>query len=274
MINDDVQLKVNQFSDWTDEEYTEWLGQAETTAYLKRLSQSANTEKVLFKTLQLPTRCDWREGKVTKIKNQLNCGSCWAFATVSTVESAYLIKHNLSLDLAEQELVDCGSNTQKYYNKGCQMGFSDIAFDYIHDNGLVEETFYPYHAQDQKCDNETLHHHKKFFIKSYNIIPFNSTDELIMEAIHNFGPVSAAINADSPVFRHYSSGIIRNVMPGVIIPNHVIAIVGYDTINGTDVFILRNSWGTGWGNHGYAYLARSNQNQMGINNYVVYPVLQ
>lgn len=84
------------------------------------------------------------------------------------------------------------------------MGFSDIAFDYIHDNGLVEETFYPYHAQDQKCDNETLHHHKKFFIKSYNIIPFNSTDELIMEAIHNFGPVSAAINADSPVFRHYS----------------------------------------------------------------------
>lgn len=62
-------------------------------------------------------------------------------------------------------------------------------------------------------------------------------------------------------------------MPGMIIPNHVVAIVGYDTVNSTDVWIVRNSWGTHWGDHGYAYVER-HQNQMGINNYVVYPVLK
>jgi len=114
--------------------------------YLDRVESIATDAAPTSDSPPLPSSIDWRH-KVTPIKSQGHCGACWAFATVATVESAYLIKHNLLLNLSEQELVDCASHTEKYHNMGCQMGFSDMAFDYMQDNGLVEGQYYPYHAR-------------------------------------------------------------------------------------------------------------------------------
>lgn len=92
----------------------------------------------------LPESFDWREkGCVTPVKNQGSCGSCWAFATVAAIESAYAIKSNLTLDLSEQELVDC-SSVGRYHSRGCNYGFNDEAFQYVIDNGINEENHYPY----------------------------------------------------------------------------------------------------------------------------------
>lgn len=95
----------------------------------------------------LPAKFDWRDkNKVTPIKNQGQCGACWAFTTVATIESAWAIKHNEMLDLSEQQLVDC-SSTGNYKNVGCSGGRMDIAYKYVVDNGIGTEANYPYHTK-------------------------------------------------------------------------------------------------------------------------------
>jgi len=101
-------------------------------------------EEVSQSDEDLPESFDWREkGAVTSIKDQGTCGSCWAFASSASIESAYAIKNNISLDLSEQQLVDC-SSVGKYHSQGCDGADIGQAFQYVMDNGLVEDQVYPY----------------------------------------------------------------------------------------------------------------------------------
>ena len=135
---------------------------------------------------------DWRKSfKVSSVKNQGDCGSCWAFSSVGAVESAWAIKHNVLYNLSEQELIDCSSE-----NHGCEGGSMDLAFQYIIDNGLCDNSSYPYVAIDGQCNNSC-----KSLVKITNysdIIP--NEEKMLMRAVQH-QPVSVAIQANKRSFQ-------------------------------------------------------------------------
>ena len=185
----------------------------------------------------LPSKWDWREqGGVTPVKNQGNCGSCWAFATVGPLESAIKIKDKKTVDLSEQFLVSC--NTDGW---GCNGGY--WAHKYHVNPGAVLESEFSYQAYKVPC-KQTTHPYK---IKTWGYV--NPTVDQIKSAIYTYGPVTAGVAVDS-YFSGYSGGVFNHNYTGSV--NHGIVLVGWDDSLG--VWILKNSWGTGWGENGYMYI--------------------
>jgi inhibitor of cysteine peptidase len=206
-------------------------------------------------------------GGCTPVRDQGQCGSCWAFGTVGPLEQAILIQEGASRDLAEQYLVSC--NTDGW---GCSGGW--WAHDY-HEwkvppgepgPGAVYEVDFAYTATDASCNPPHTHHERLadwIFIGSENSVP--STDA-IKQAILDHGPVSAAVCVNS-AFQGYTSGVFDPLRPCRSI-NHAIVLVGWDDSLGA--WRLRNSWGTNWGEDGYMWIAYG-KNYVGYSaNYVVY----
>lgn len=201
----------------------------------------------------LPSTFDWRDkGGVTPVKDQENCGSCWAFGTVAPLESAIKIKEGRTVDLSEQWLVSCNKD-----GWGCNGGW--WAHDY-HEwkkgkcggYGAVLESEFPYKAEDKPCGGGYNHPYlvKNWaFIGSEHGTPLKSA---IKQAIIDYGPVSAAVRATSD-WEYYNGGVYSNNAEGRV--NHAITLVGWDDAMGSNgVWILKNSWGTGWGDNGYMYI--------------------
>jgi len=217
----------------------------------------ANFDNLISITSPLPAKWDWRdEGGVTPIKNQGACGSCWAFGTVGVLESVIKIKSGDTVDLSEQWLVSCNKN-----GWGCNGGWWAHAY---HDGqagkcggtGAVLEADFPYSASDKPCNGPYQHHYllqdndgdgKSWkYVGRQNSIP---SVEQIKQAISTYGPVAAAVYVDS-AFQAYTGGVFNGKGDGNV--NHAIILVGWDDNQGKDgVWILRNSWGTDWGEDGY-----------------------
>lgn len=229
----------------------------------------------------LPVRFDWREQTgLPPIKNQGGCGSCWAFATVGVMES--LLKSRMALleDLSEQYLVSCN-----VHGWSCSGGW--FAHDYHEDlippgeptAGAVLETNFPYAARNLPCGSPHPHAYRLTQWKYVGAWGTPSVED-IKQAIYAHGPVAAAV-AVGPAFQAYRDGVFDKDESSVGI-NHAIVLVGWDDEyywNGSThgVWILRNSWGTGWGKNGYM-LIKYNTSQVGyaanyaeIVNYTVSP---
>jgi len=203
--------------------------------------------------LSLPSSFDWRDnGGVTPVKNQGSCGSCWAFGTVAPLEAAIKIEEGKTVDLSEQWLVSCNKD-----GWGCNGGW--WAHDY-HEwkkgscggTGAVLESDFPYRASDKPCNGPYDHPYlleNWAFIGSEHGVPQR---DAIKQAIMDYGPVSAAVRATND-WSSYSGGVYNNDASGRV--NHAITLVGWDDSMGSKgVWILKNSWGTGWGDNGYMYI--------------------
>lgn len=225
----------------------------------------------------LPATFNWASSdnylgapKLTPIRNQGSCGSCWAFATVAAFEGNIYIKDNVSRDLSEQFLVSC--NTDGW---GCSGGWWGHKYHYDTtipgdaNPGAVYESAFPYVAYDAPCHAPYARPYRLnnwFYVGSQWSIP---SVEAIKNAIYNYGPVSVAVCA-GPVFSSYSGGIYStnesSYCSGGI--NHAVALVGWNDAENT--WIMRNSWGTGWGESGYMRILRGVSN-IGYNaSYVIY----
>ena len=201
-----------------------------------------------------PYYFDWRnaynENWVTPVKNQGLCGSCWAFAPVAVLESALNIFNrfpSLQLDLSEQELLSCAAGT-------CSSGDMSVAMNYVRDTGVVNETCFPYVASkvacSNKCQNSTQYHIKD----RINLVDFPSSSIDKQTAINyllKYGPAVKQMRVYND-FYAYSNGTYENttsLSSGV----HIVTVTGYNETG--DYFIIKNSWGSGWGNMGgYAYI--------------------
>merc|ERR1719498_792058 len=194
---------------------------------------------------------DWvKSGAVNPIKNQGSCGSCWAFSTVGTLESAYKISTGKLYSLAEQQLVDCDKS-----NDGCSGGWPYQAYDrYFSSAGVCSESSYPYTAADgycrvSSCDvalpQGTVTGHQNV----------GQTASGLKSALAS-QPVSVTVNAGQLQFA--SNGVVTGQCRGQI--NHSVIAVGYGT-DGLDYFKIRNSWGTSWGEAGYIRLAQEGGSQ-------------
>jgi xylem cysteine proteinase len=240
---------LNQFADLTEEEFiSKYTG----------LNYQADTPKnyVTLESSNQGAGVDWRsKGAVNAVKDQGQCGSCWAFSAASALESSWFLAHGTLYDLSEQQLVDCATTTG---NQGCNGGFMDYAFKYIQLFGGLEQTSdYPYTAQDNTC--KAVKTATKANLKGWTDVPQNNCAQLLTAL--NTQPVSVAIAANA--IMSYSSGVFANANCGTGL-NHGVTAVGYGTDGGQDYFIVRNSWGAGWGEKGYIRMSRTVQVASGI----------
>jgi cathepsin L len=251
-------MGINQFTDLTPQEFKDqYVGglRAEVGSYgCKSFSSSASGA---------PSSIDWRQkGAVNPVKDQGQCGSCWAFATTANAESVWAISTGQLLDLSEEFLVDCASGVG-YFNMGCNGGQPDSAFKYMINNGQCTEASYPYKAGTtktagscQKCTAAPVH-----FSGCYDVTP---KDQVSLMAAVSKQPVVIAIEADTRYFQSYSGGILDSTSCGEKL-NHAVEIVGYGTENGVDYWNVRNSWSSSWGESGYVRIKKtSSTNDIGI----------
>ncbi len=200
-----------------------------------------------FNPFGVPCKKDWQSlGKVSSVKNQGGCGSCWAFAAVAAVESSYLINYNCPLNLSEQELVSCA--TSSWGNFGCSGGWPHKALDYIIAKRNHKEINYPYTATNSVCTNPPFY---KYPIKSRTIVLPQNRMDTFLQAL-NKRPIAVAFKVTGSFF-NYKSGIYNPAAdagcatPGI---NHAVLAVGFNI--GCFPFIrFKNSWGSGWGENGY-----------------------
>jgi len=199
----------------------------------------------------LPAQWDWRlQNGVTGVRDQGACGSCWAFGTIASFESLLLIRQNLTTDLSEQNLVSC--NTQDW---GCDGGW--WAHDMLVSPGAVLEADFPYVASDVPCAGPYDYPYQLSgwaYVDGDDQVP---TVDKMKQAIYEYGPVCAAVYVGN-AFQSYTSGVFdKDETPGGGLfcgcepppkVNHAIFLVGWDDSKQT--WILKNSWGTGWGESG------------------------
>jgi C1A family cysteine protease len=252
-------MGVNHFSDLTAEEFKTLYASGGKPTPLgsfgcKSFSASGNG---------LPASVDWRtKGVVNPVRDQGQCGSCWAFATTANAESVWAISSGKLLDLSEEFLVDCASGIG-YFNMGCNGGQPDSAFKYMINNGQCSESSYPYKAGTtktagtcQKCTAVPVS-----FSSCSDVKP---NDQVSLAAAVVKQPVVVAIEADTRYFQSYSGGILDSVSCGTNL-DHAVEIVGYGSENSKNYWIVRNSWSSSWGEQGYFRVAKSSStNDIGI----------
>lgn len=234
---------VNKFADWTPAEFKRILS-------YKPIRSNRNASQAHLEQASIPDSVDWRaQGKVNPVKDQGQCGSCWAFSAVGAMEGAWAIKSGNLLSLSEQQLVDCAGG--QYGNMGCDGGDMGAAFDYAKDNGMELESDYPYTALDGTCA------WKKSLVQATPTgkVQVAQNNANALKAAIAVGPVSVAIEADTFVFQFYSGGILNSKACGTNLDHGVVA-VGYGTdASGKQYYIVRNSWGSSWGLKGYINIA-------------------
>ncbi|KAJ0984365.1 hypothetical protein J5N97_002721 [Dioscorea zingiberensis] len=261
--NHSFKLGLNQFADLTNNEYRETYLGLEVAALNQTHKES---DRYRFnKSDMLPNSIDWRdEGAVVPVKHQGNCNSCWAFSVVATVEGINQIVTGDLISLSEQELVDC-------YNKGCQSGYVNYAFEFIINNGGIDtEKDYPYKGQYRTCNTDKKNR-KVVSIDSYEDVPHNDEKSLKKAVAHQ--PISVLIEAYGRDFQFYRKGIFKGYCGTAV--DHAVTLVGYGTDDTTDYWLVKNSWGTYWGESGYARIKRNSysiRGTCGIAMWPYYPV--
>jgi KDEL-tailed cysteine endopeptidase len=223
---------------------------------------------------ELPTEIDWTtKGAVTPVKNQQQCGSCWAFSTTGSLEGAWQIAHGKLVSLSEQQLVDC---SKKEGNMGCRGGLMDNGFKYVKENTLCTEESYPYTAADGQCKaDKCTAGIPKGGVTGYQDVATDD-EQALMEAVSK-GPVSIAIEADHQAFQFYKGGVLKKACGTQL--DHGVLVVGYGGADGAKFWKVKNSWGASWGMNGYIELERGTSpdgkaGECGLLSQPSYPVVK
>lgn len=240
--NGSFTLGHNKFSDWTADEYKKLLGFKKN----QRSHMVKSSNYTILDTSNIPDSIDWRErGAVNAVKDQGQCGSCWAFSATAAIEGAHYMATNQLLRLSEQQLVDCDTQSD-----GCNGGLQEYAMDYIESNQQELEADYAYTAKDGTCQTDASK--GKVLVEQIHDVQPESVDQL--KAAINKGPTSVTIEADKLVFQMYQKGIFDSDKCGTNL-DHAVTAVGYGSEDGQDYYIIRNSWGSIWGEDGYIRIA-------------------
>jgi cathepsin L len=239
--NNGATFGVNQFSGMTFEEFAAvYLTNTEPddhkvesskipVEYLKADPLAAKVESV-----------DWVAANgVTPVKDQGQCGSCWAFSTMASVESVNRVSNGKIANLAEQQLVDCNTG-----NSGCSGGSATSALEWLVDNQACTTASYPYQAVQGSCKSCSR---SNVAITGVHLVTSRSEDELASALTGS--PASVSVEAGSD-WQHYTGGVLESA--AVCGHNHAVLAVGYDS----GAWKIKNSWGSTWGESGYIRITK------------------
>jgi len=261
----------NDLTDLTEVELKQRLG------YRKELQGTVSSQAIPLPQLRgarthadLPESVDWRKhtpSVVSPVKSQGGCGSCWAFAAAEVIESHVAIETGVLLSLSPQELTSCTPNSRHCGGSGgCTGAIAQLAFAYINQQGGVSDIWqYPYLSgtkyETLECEafNGTVHWPPKASITGHVDVPKNDAQAL-MEALQK-GPV--AVSADASLWWLYHGGIFDSCNKTAPDINHAVVLDGYGTENGIKYWLIRNSWGTMFGENGYIRLRRYDEEPCG-----------
>jgi len=260
---------VTQYADLTNKEYRAMLG--------AKMDMRAHTEGPQFSANDtsnstIPAEFDWRiKNVVTPIKDQGQCGSCWSFSAIAALESCYALKYGPEkmVTLSEQNLIDCSTSEGTL---GCKGGWVDRAYDYIKKNGGIDtDKFYPYTTSGPNTClyNTTGSASPVATITSYQRIQTRNETALLHAAFK--APISVLIDADHKSFQHYKSGVYYEPTCSEYVLDHAVLVIGWGTENGTDFWLVKNSWDTWWGDNGFIKMARNKNNNCGIATTAILP---
>ena len=230
----------NFFSTMTDFEKKNMLGYREWTS---------GENEIYEDNMPTSDSVNWvTAGGVTGVKNQGQCGSCWSFSSTGALEGAYFIQSGSLVSFSEQQLVDCDN----IGSAGCNGGSMAGAFLWYESNLAEREEDYSYTAQTGTC--HASDYDGVTGDKGYQMVTQSSSSALM--ASIEAGPTSVAIEADKIAFQGYSSGILNSDACGTTLDHGVLA-VGYGTEDGQAYYLVKNSWGTSWGDAGYVKIANN-----------------
>jgi len=265
------ELGLNQFADMTIDEFS----MTRLGFRAPRQQRWGSLPKLgvhMYSNRTLPTSVDWiTKGAVTPVKNQKQCGSCWAFSTTGALEGAWHIATGKLVSLSEQQLVDC---TKEFGEEGCDGGLMDNAFEYAKEFSMCTEESYPYLAKDGICKKARC----TVGIPQGSVVGYkevqHQSEQALMDAVSQ-QPVSIAIEADKRPFQLYQGGILSGPECGAQL-NHGVLLVGYGTDNEKTYWKVKNSWGADWGEEGYIRLARgvNGPGECGIASMPSYPIVR
>jgi xylem cysteine proteinase len=237
-------LGLNEFADLNGEEFSALIQclSPESVASLHEFPVDSDFGS------DYPSSVDWRtEGAVTDVKNQGQCGGCWAFGAAASLESYNFIKNNKTnlQSFSEQQLIDCVTNCSGC--DGCDTLYN--ALIYTSENGIELMSDYPFTGATGKCNfnkADVVAQNQGY----YNVQP-QSVDALKTAIAQQ--PTMVGIQANQLVFQFYTGGVISALCGDKV--DHAVTAVGYGSINGKDAFIIKNSWGPTWGAQGYVYIS-------------------
>jgi len=259
---------INKFSDLTAEEYRQYLG------FVASPHAPKNPHKTSGNNFKLPTSVDWRnESAVTDIKDQGQCGSCWAFSTTGTIEGFHAIHSKNLVSLSEQNLIDCTWG-EPYNNTGCDGGDMRTSLQYVVNNkGIDTEDSYSYddyYGGDQENCSYTKSGIGATISAFMDVVSGNETD--LAYAVLGC-PVSVAIDASQDSFQDYDGGIYYEPACNSDLNDldHGVLVVGYGSEDDDDYWIVKNSWGPEWGMEGFILMSRNQDNNCGIATYATVP---
>jgi C1A family cysteine protease len=267
-------LRMNQFGDMTKDEFRQYI-HGDVGSCLNPLKTDPTFiiggDHVHEEPVNAPASVDWTsKGVVTPVKNQGQCGSCWAFSTTGSLECDYAIKSGTLNSLSEQELVDCVPITDGCM--GCNGGSMDGAMKWVQKNGgLCSESEYSYTARNGACKSSSCG--TKYNANTGHTDVTADSETSLVNAVAN-GCVSVAIEADQTAFQYYSSGVLTGNCGTNL--DHGVLVVGYGTSGSTQYWKVKNSWGTSWGEKGYVLICKDcgkngNKGECGILMQPSYP---
>ena len=259
---------INGFSDLSDEEFEETYGNGYLNLH-RPMSEFSNFKQ---NSRPIPKSRDWRKhGMISEVKNQGSCGSCWAHASTEQLESYLRLATRKKLvTISVQQITSCTPNSlQCGGTGGCFGGLPQFGFDYARLVGVVADEEYPYISGETK-NTETCRYNSSsekavVFTRGEETLQHNDYHAIINHLAHK-GPLAIAV-AVTKEWSHYKGGIFDGCSYEENIPlNHAVQLVGYgeDETDG-GYWIVRNSWGTGWGEDGYIRLARETTVKCGLN---------
>jgi len=246
---------VNEFTDWSNDEF-----RVRKTGTLPPVANSfvgvAESDRSMSAEA-LPDTVDWRtKNVVTPVKNQGGCGSCWAFSATETLESAVAIKTGKLFELAPQQLVSCSPDPNDCGGTGgCQGSTQQLGFNYTVGAGAVLETSYPYKGSTGTCDNSKTAQPVAGITGYVTVQPNNYT--ALASAVAQIGPMAITVAAGGMGWQLYHSGVYGGGIFGCgYTLDHGVGLVGYGEDKGKMYWLVRNSWGAGWGEKGYMRIQR------------------
>ncbi|XP_072418095.1 procathepsin L-like isoform X2 [Chiloscyllium punctatum] len=264
-------LGMNKFGDLTNEEFNKLMnGHRRIEAVdMTEIEADETDENSASKESYFERRTakvDWRrEGLVTPVKNQGQCPSSWAFSATGGIEGQWAKKHGNLVSLSEQNLIDCNFGGAGCDDRTALHGFDQV----IQFGGINSVETYPYtgkHGDDCRFKPD------KIAAKITGCKWVSRGEAALEQAVREIGPMSVVINASLKSFQHYKGGVYYDENCNGYVTDEVL-VVGFGIEDGMKYWLVKNSWGTDWGEDGYIKIAKDRGNHCGIASVVRYPVV-